>query len=58
MGKAADIFIDENPVNNIMDDLNKDGVVDKKDAKILYDIDHRLMNKKWYQKFLGGLAGI
>jgi hypothetical protein len=55
-GKAADIFIDQNPVNNKMDDLNKDGTVDKKDAKLLHDIIDSLVDKKWYQKFLGGLG--
>ena len=55
-GKAADIFIDQNPVDNKMDDLNKDGIVDIKDAKLLYDIIDSLVDKKWYQKFLGGLG--
>jgi len=54
-GKAADIFIDQNPVDNKMDDLNKDGAVDKNDAKLLHDIIDSLVDKKWYQKFLGGL---
>jgi hypothetical protein len=55
-GKAADIFIDQNPVNNKMDDLNKDGIVDKNDARFLFDIVDSLVDKKWYQKFLGGLG--
>ncbi|MBN2317627.1 MAG: hypothetical protein JXR49_01035 [Acidobacteria bacterium] len=55
-GKAADIFIDRDPLDDRMDDLNKDGTVNKKDAKILFDIVESLTEKKWYQKFLGGLG--
>jgi len=35
-GDAADIFIDTG--NGMMDDLNGDGVVDRKDAKLLFDL--------------------
>lgn len=36
-GGAADIFIDSNPVDGMMDDLNGDGKIDKADAMLLYN---------------------
>jgi uncharacterized protein YcbK (DUF882 family) len=41
-GDAADIFIDENPRDGEMDDLNRDGVIDVQDAAVLYDIINEL----------------
>ena len=55
-GGAADIFIDENPKDGIMDDLNKDGEIDYKDAAVLYDIIDSFYGKLWYEPFIGGLA--
>ena len=55
-GGAADIFIDENPKDNMMDDLNKDGKFDYRDAGILYDIIDSLYGKPFYERFLGGLG--
>lgn len=55
-GGAADIFIDENPKDEMMDDLNKDGKIDYKDAAILYDIIDNMYGKPWYKPFIGGLA--
>lgn len=55
-GKAADIFIDAAPADDMMDDLNRDGAVDKKDAKFFYDMVDSLVGKKWYENFLGGLG--
>lgn len=37
-GDAADIFVDANPLDGEMDDLNHDGVVNIRDTKVLYDI--------------------
>lgn|GEM_PF-175678 len=37
-GSAADIFIDVNPRDGVMDDLNRDGRFDKKDADVLYNL--------------------
>jgi hypothetical protein len=37
-GSAADIFIDVNPRDGVMDDLNRDGRYDKKDADVLYNL--------------------
>ncbi len=55
-GGAADIFIDENPKDGMMDDLNEDGRVDYRDAAILYDIIDEMYGKPWYKPFVGGLA--
>jgi hypothetical protein len=37
-GSAADIFIDVHPRDGVMDDLNRDGRFDKKDAEVLYSL--------------------
>lgn len=37
-GSAADIFIDVNPRDGVMDDLNHDGRYDKRDADVLYGL--------------------
>lgn len=55
-GGAADIFIDENPKDGMMDDLNRNGKMDYSDATILYDITDELYGKSWYRPFVGGLA--
>jgi hypothetical protein len=55
-GGAADIFIDENPEDGMMDDLNGDGQINFRDAGVLYDIIDRMYGKPWYQRFLGGLG--
>jgi hypothetical protein len=55
-GGAADIFIDENPKDDMMDDLNKDGKIDLKDAEVLYDIINEMYGKPWYEIFVGGLG--
>lgn len=55
-GGAADIFIDENPQDGMMDYLNKDGVIDYRDAKILYNLIDDMHGKPWYEKFVGGLG--
>jgi hypothetical protein len=55
-GGAADIFVDENPKDEMMDDLNKDGKIDYKDAAIIYEIIDELYGKPFYKIFAGGLA--
>lgn len=55
-GGAADIFIDVNPKDNYMDDLNKDGKRDYQDAKVLIDVIEEMEGKSLYNKFIGGLA--
>jgi hypothetical protein len=55
-GDAADIFIDQNPKDGMMDDLNQDGKIDYKDAGVLYDIIDEMFGKPWYTPFVGGLG--
>ena len=55
-GGAVDIFIDENPKDNMMDDLNQDGQIDYRDAAIIYRIIDELYGQKFYAPLLGGLA--
>ena len=55
-GGAADIFVDENPKDGMMDDLNRDGKIDYNDAAVIYRIVDELYGKRFYAPFLGGLA--
>jgi len=55
-GGAADIFIDEDPKDDVMDDLNHDGKIDYRDAGIIYDIIDGMYGRPWYVRFLGGLG--
>jgi hypothetical protein len=55
-GGAADVFIDENPKDGNMDDLNKDGKINYKDAAVLYKIIDDMYEYHWYERFWGGLA--
>ncbi len=54
-GGAADIFVDEDQ-NGMMDDLNKDGKIDFRDAHIIYKIVDRMFGESWYIPFMGGLG--
>ncbi len=55
-GGAADIFIDVNPRDGKMDDLNGDGKITKADAVYLYDLLEKWSNDSWWNKLTGGLA--
>lgn len=55
-GGAADIFIDENPRNGVMDDLNGDGVSDWRDAKIIYDLIDEMYSSSLFAPLIGGLG--
>lgn len=55
-GGAADIFIDANPVDNYMDDLNKDGQVNIEDSKFLYDIIDEFVKKTGRIDLTGGVG--
>lgn len=41
-GDAADIFVDVDPENNVMDDINGDGRVSRSDAEFMYDFASEL----------------
>lgn len=55
-GGAADIYIDENPRDGVMDDLNGDGALNRADAVVLYKLVERLGPKPWYRSLVGGLG--
>ncbi len=55
-GDAADIFIDENPKDGRMDDLNQDGEVDSHDAEVLYDLIENQYDSRFQKLHVGGLA--
>ena len=55
-GDAADIYVDANPQNGDMDDLNGDGKIDFQDAVFLADIVESLYPQAWYKEFIGGLG--
>jgi hypothetical protein len=54
-GSASDIYIDPDNKDR-MEDLNRDGRVDTRDAKWLYDVIEKLTAEKDYRKFEGGLG--
>jgi hypothetical protein len=39
-----------------MDDLNKDGKIDRRDADVLYEIIDKEYGKPYYERFIGGLG--
>ncbi len=54
-GGAADFYIDESPRDGVMDDLNGDGRVDKRDAAFLYSLVEQLSRQQgWPHR--GGLG--
>ncbi|MBU4486699.1 MAG: hypothetical protein KKD38_07195 [Candidatus Delongbacteria bacterium] len=54
-GGAADICIDEDN-NGRMDDINKDGILDHKDAVYFYQLIEEQTNDRSYLDFIGGLG--
>ena len=55
-GGAADIFIDEHPRDGDMDDLNHDGVIDPRDAAVLYKLIESAEQHPAWRRLRGGLA--
>lgn len=55
-GGAADIYIDENPRDGVMDDLNKDGKINVEDARVLWSIVESYYSKESYKPMIGGLG--
>lgn len=53
-GDATDIYVDTNPRDGVMDDINGDGVVSKADANFLYDHAQDLFGRADVDK--GGLG--
>jgi len=55
-GDAADIFVDGRPEDGQMDDLNKDGFQNFKDAIIMYDMIDAMFKGTLHRSFFGGLS--
>ena len=55
-GGAADIYVDSSPRDGIMDDLNRDGVTDYRDAQWLYRLANRLFSTSRHRELAGGLG--
>ncbi|UCD84287.1 MAG: hypothetical protein JSU92_13575 [Deltaproteobacteria bacterium] len=55
-GDGIDFFIDENPRDEVMDDLNRDGRVDIRDARLIYDIIKKMSDKHIFDTYPGGLG--
>jgi hypothetical protein len=54
-GSAADIYVDPKDMNR-MEDLNRDGQVDIRDSKFLYDEIEALLSQNDGRKFQGGMG--
>jgi hypothetical protein len=55
-GDAADIFIDEEPADDMMDDLNGDGRHDYRDAEVMCNIIETASVDSSYVRYRGGLG--
>lgn len=55
-GGAADIFIDVDPQDGVMDDLDGNGKVDVDDALLFYKLIDAEPGKREYEPFIGGLG--
>ena len=55
-GGAADIFVDEQPKDGWMDDLNGDGRIDVGDSRLLYRLFERVAGSPEHREFIGGLG--
>ena len=55
-GGAADIYVDANPADGAMDDLNGDGKIDVHDAGVLYTLIDDMYGRPFYERFIGGLG--
>lgn len=53
-GGAADIYIDVSPQDGVMDDLNNDKKINRKDAAVLYDLIDQLSRQQGW--IIGGLG--
>ena len=54
-GDAADIFVDEDG-DGVMDDVNRDGRLDRRDAAWLYDLSEEMSERPAWKKLRGGVG--
>jgi uncharacterized protein YcbK (DUF882 family) len=55
-GGAADIFIDANPEDGEMDDLNRDGRSDGEDSQLLFTLVDEMSLNEFYLPYIGGVG--
>ncbi|MDB5050830.1 MAG: Peptidase [Fibrobacteres bacterium] len=55
-GGAADIFIDANPEDGEMDDLNGDGKSDAEDSELLFNLVDAMSLNEFFLPYLGGIG--
>lgn len=55
-GGAADIFIDANPEDGEMDDLNGDGRSDGQDSELLFKLVDEMSLNEFYLPYIGGIG--
>ena len=55
-GGAADFYIDQSPKDGVMDDLNKDGVVNREDAVWLANFISNMSKQGAFGPRVGGLG--
>jgi hypothetical protein len=55
-GGAADVFIDVDPEDGVMDDLDGNGTIDVRDARRMFDLVDELYGAPWYAPYVGGLG--
>ena len=55
-GGASDLYIDENPKDGVMDDLNGDGKVNRADAQWLADFINDMSRRRVFGRRIGGLG--
>lgn len=55
-GGAADFYIDVSPKDGVMDDLNRDGKIDVKDASVLYAIADDYVERTGKAELTGGVG--
>ncbi len=55
-GDGVDFFIDESPRDGVMDDLNRDGRIDFRDARLVYNIIKKMTEKHIFDEYPGGLG--
>lgn len=55
-GDAADIYVDEKPRDEMMDDLNRDGRIDARDSRLLYDWIDRMQTRADMIPLVGGIG--
>ncbi len=54
-GDAIDLYVDDNH-DGIMDDLNKDGKINIKDARVIAKVVEKIEQDPHYKEFIGGLG--